>query len=55
MGSRRRSKRGDPDHAVPGQALGEHPPHDRRGHRLLFQPVRPAGDVPPVHLALTPC
>jgi len=44
---------GDPGYAVPGQALSLYPPRDRRGHRLAFQPVRPAGDVPPVYLALT--
>ena len=32
---------GDPGHAVPGQPLREHPPDDRRGHRVRFQPVRP--------------
>jgi SWIM zinc finger len=33
---------GDPGCAVPGQSLGEHPLHDRRGVRVRRQPVRPA-------------
>ena len=32
---------GDPGDAVPGQPLGEHPPHHRRGLRVRLQPVRP--------------
>ena len=33
---------GDPGGAVPGQPLREHPPDDRRRHRVRLKPVRPA-------------